>query len=44
MSTFGVIIGGVICIGLITFSTFQIVSIIKSIRNRKKCKIDKKEG
>lgn len=44
MSAFGIIFGAILCIGLIIFSSKQIISIVKSIRNRKKDKIEKKEG
>lgn len=40
----GKVIAVILIIGLIAFSTWQVVNIVKTIRDKKKCKIDKKEN
>lgn len=44
MSTFGIIVGAILCIGFAIITTKNIISIGKSIRDRKNNCNSKKEG
>ena len=44
MSTFGIIVGAILCIGFAIISTKIIISIVKSIRDWKSNCNSKKEG